>query len=78
MTESDENTTADDARTEAVQAVVDRVVAWQHGATDGVVHDELRSGLDEAGVSLDDSEFEQLASAIESADGPVDASSYVH
>jgi type IV pilus biogenesis protein CpaD/CtpE len=62
------------ARTEAVQAVVDRVSAWQHSATDGTVTEELRQGLQEAGVDLADSEVASLAEAIEADSGPVDAS----
>ena len=62
------------ARLEAVQAVVDRVSAWQHGATDGTVIEELRQGLGEAEVALDDNEVESLAKAIEADNGPVDAS----
>ncbi len=62
------------ALVEAVQAVVDRVSAWQHGATDGTVLEELGKGLNEVGVELDSDEVEKLALAIESDDGPVDAS----
>lgn len=69
-TTNDENA----ARLEAVQAVVDRVSAWQHSATDGTVAEELRQGLSEAEVALDDNDVESLATAIESANGPVDAS----
>lgn len=72
MTEN--NSIEESAQIEAVQAVVDRVLAWQHGATDGVVHDELRAGLDEVGVTITDSQFEALAEAIEADDGPIDAS----
>lgn len=57
--------------TEAVQAVVDRVSSYQDGAPEGTVEKELRSGLEEAGVSLDDAEITRLASAIESEHGNV-------
>lgn len=60
---------------EAVQAVVDRVAAYQDGAPEGTVEQELRSGLGEAGVTLDDSDISSLASAIEANDGNVDAAS---
>ena len=71
---TDENTPDEKtARLEAVQAVVDRVSAWQHGATDGTVLDELRQGLSETGVDLGDSEIASLAEAIEADSGPVDA-----
>lgn len=65
------------AKAEAVQAVVDRVSAWQHGATDSTVLDELRKGLAEVGVELDESAVESLAEAIEADSGPVDAAAVV-
>lgn len=58
---------------EAVQAVVDRVSSYQDGAPEGTVEEELRAGLDEAGVTLDDAQVTALASAIESEHGNVDA-----
>ncbi len=58
---------------EAVQAVVDRVTSWQDGATEGTVEEELRRGLGEVGVSLDDGEVTTLASAIEDEHGAIDA-----
>ncbi|RYJ02923.1 MAG: hypothetical protein EON52_18660 [Actinomycetales bacterium] len=71
---TDETNSAEkSARLEAVQAVVDRVAAWQHGATDGTVLEEVRKGLEEVDVSLADTEVAALAEAIESDDGPVDA-----
>ncbi|MDR6119098.1 hypothetical protein QE370_002282 [Aeromicrobium sp. SORGH_AS981] len=60
---------------EAIQNVVDRVGAYQDGAPEGTVETELRKGLDEADVSLEDAHVTALAEAIESADGDVDASS---
>lgn len=59
-------------RNEAVQNVVDRVGAYQDGATEGTVDKELREGLAEAGVELSDAEITTLVDAIESADGRVD------
>lgn len=59
--------------TEAVQAVVDRVSSYQDGAPEGTVEKELRSGLGEAGVTLDDAQITALASAIESEHGNVSA-----
>jgi len=58
---------------EAVQAVVDRVSSYQDGAPERTVVVELRDGLSEAGVSLDDGEVTALASAIEAEHGAVDA-----
>lgn len=62
-------------KTEAIQRVVDRVGAYQDGAPEGTVETELRKGLDEAGVTLEDDQVVTLAEAIESADGDVDAAS---
>ena len=61
-------------RTEAIQAVVDRVSAYQDGAPEGTVARELRNGLDEAGLELDEREVSALADAIESDHGNVDVS----
>jgi hypothetical protein len=63
----DEGTWAgmDTEKLEAIQNVVDRVSAYQDGATEGTVEKELREGLDEAGIELDDQEVGALTSAIE-------------
>jgi hypothetical protein len=58
---------------EAVQNVVDRVTSWQDGATESTVEDELRKGLDHAGVALSDEEITSLASVIEDRHAAVDA-----
>lgn len=58
---------------EAVQGVVDRVSSYQDGAPEGTVESELRKGLDEAGVQLEDSEVVALAEAIEADGGEVQA-----
>lgn len=60
-------------KTEAVQAVVDRVTSWQDGATEGTVEDELRKGFAEAGVEVEDGEVKKLADAIQDRHGAVDA-----
>jgi hypothetical protein len=59
----------DTNRIEAVQNIVDRVSSYQDGAPEGTVEKELRSGLDEAGIALDDHEVRALASAIEDNPG---------
>ncbi|MDF1703895.1 MAG: hypothetical protein P1U38_03915 [Aeromicrobium sp.] len=41
---------------------------------EATVADELRKGLDEAGVTLDDAQVDRLAQAIDGADGDVSAS----
>jgi hypothetical protein len=60
---------------EAVQFVVNRVGAYQDGAPEGTVEQELRKGLEEADLQLEDGQVTALADAIESADGTVDAAS---
>lgn len=58
----------------AVQAVVDRVEAYQESAPEGTVEKELREGMAEAGVQVDDADIATLVLAIESNQGPVDVS----
>ena len=60
---------------EAVQNVVDRVSSYQESAPEGTVEKELRAGLDEAGVTLDDAAVTRLVDAIEADGGAVDARS---
>ncbi|WP_269306776.1 hypothetical protein [Aeromicrobium sp. HA] len=60
---------------EAIQFVVNRVGAYQDGAPGGTIGDELRKGLDEAGLTLDDQHVDSLARAIDEADGTVDVAS---
>jgi hypothetical protein len=55
-----------DEKTEAMQAVVDRVTSWQDGAPEGTVEAELRDGFTRAGVDVDDADITKLAEAIES------------
>ncbi|MGD9959415.1 hypothetical protein [Nocardioides sp.] len=59
------------ARTQAIQAVVDRVSSYQDGAPEPTIEAELRSGLQEAGVDLNERELAALTKAIESAHGNV-------
>ena len=63
MTENSEPT-QDDARTEALRHVVDRVSSWQETATDGTIADELDKGLREAGVTLTDEQREHVIEQI--------------
>jgi len=58
---------------EAIQAVVERVSSYQDGAPEGTVEDELRNGLVEAGVELDDADVRRLAEAIETEHGSISA-----
>jgi len=58
-------------RTEAVQAVVDRMTSYQDGAPEGTVEKELREALGETDVSLTDDEVVAVAAAIEDGEGKV-------
>ena len=62
-----------DEKLEAVQAVVERVTSYQDGAPEGTVEDELRKGLAEADVDLDEGDVRRLAEAIEAEHGSVSA-----
>ena len=61
------------AELEAIQVIVDRVSAYQDGAPEGTVANELTKGLTEAGLDLGDDEIASLAGAIEDQHGTVDA-----
>ena len=63
----------DNDKIAAVQAVVDRVGSYQEGATEGTIERELRSALAETDLDLTDDQVTQLADAIESEHGIVDA-----
>ena len=62
-----------DERTEAIQAVLDRVTSWQDGAPEGTVEAELRKGFTEAGIDMSDEDVRALAEAIETRHGAVQA-----
>ena len=62
-----------DERTEAIQAVLDRVTSWQDGAPEGTVEAELRKGFTEAGIDMSDEDVRTLAEAIEDRHGAVSA-----
>jgi hypothetical protein len=71
MTSSTDDHQPADDRTAALQSVVDRVGAYQDGAPEGTVEQELRDGFAEAGMTVPDDEVRRLAEAVESADGRV-------
>jgi hypothetical protein len=62
-----------DDKTEAIQAVVDRVTSYQDGAEERVVETELRDGFREVGVEVSDEDVRRLADAIDTTDAPVSA-----
>lgn len=71
MTESNQSSLTDEQIT-AVQGVVDRVNSYQETAPEGTVESNLREGLAEAGVQLDDDQVSALTREIE-ANGSADA-----
>jgi hypothetical protein len=56
---------------EAIQNVVDRVAAYQDGATEVVVEEELRKGFDEVAVEVQPDDVTKIADAIDAEDGDV-------
>ena len=68
---TNENQTDANANTEALQAVVDRVGGYQDGAPEGTVEQELRRGLDEAGIEVSSDDITKLAREIEEGGGKV-------
>ncbi|WP_139978300.1 hypothetical protein [Nocardioides litoris] len=67
-----DNALTDDQLT-AVQAVIDRVSSWQDGATEGTLESEVRKGLDEVGLTLDDDQVAKVVAALEADKGEADA-----
>ena len=59
---------AQGARAEAQQAVVDRVLSWQEGAPVETVREELRKAAAEVGVDVDDAWLDEKAEQISEAD----------
>ena len=57
---------------EAMQAVVDRVSAYQDGATAGTTEKELRKAFSETDVEVTDDQVRALTSAIDDDPGSVD------
>lgn len=60
--------TDQDARTEALRNVVDRVTSWQESAPDGTIRDELDSALDEVGIDLSEAQRERVTQQISDGD----------
>ena len=60
--------TDQDARTEALRNVVDRVTSWQESAPDGTIRDELDSALDEVGIDLSEAQRERITQQISDGD----------
>lgn len=54
----------DAARQEAAEHVVDRVESWDEGARPETVKDDLREGMSQAGVEVDDADLDRMAGEI--------------
>lgn len=66
--------TDQDARTEALRNVVDRVTSWQETATEGTIREELDSALAEVGIDLSEAQRQRVTEQIsEGEDVDVDA-----
>ena len=66
-----------DPAAEALQAVVDRVVSWQDGATEETVREELAKGVREAGVDVPGGVLDELARRIHDDADHVEAAQVV-
>jgi len=55
-----------DAAREAAQKAVETATSWDYSAGETKVADKLREGLDAAGVTVDEDEFERLVTEIDS------------
>ncbi|QFG68528.1 hypothetical protein [Ornithinimicrobium pratense] len=53
-----------DARQEAAEYVVDRVESWDEGAQPETVREDLREGMAEAQVDVDEGDLERMAKDI--------------
>ena len=54
-----------DAAREAAQKAVETATSWDYSAGETKVADKLREGLDAAGVTVDEDEFERLVTEID-------------
>ena len=74
-----DDTSADarEAKVESMQAVVDRDVSWQEGATEGTVREELDKALHEAGLDLDEPTRERIAEHVHEGGEHIDVRSFL-
>lgn len=54
-----------DAAREAAQKAVDTATSWDYSAGETKIADKLQEGLDEAGVTVEEAEFDRLVHAID-------------
>lgn len=53
-----------DARREAAEHVVERAESWDEGAQPETVREDLKEGMDQAGVQVEDAELDRIAQEI--------------
>ncbi|MDT0215023.1 hypothetical protein Q9R29_14115 [Rothia sp. ARF10] len=75
---NDQAAETEEARVEALQAVLDRVLSWQEGATEGTVREELDSALAEVGIDLDASVRERMVEHIHEGHEHIDVRRFLH
>ncbi len=54
-----------DAAREAAQKAVDTATSWDYSAGESKIADKLRDGLEQAGVRLEDGEFDRIVADID-------------
>lgn len=54
-----------DAAREAAQKAVETATSWDYSAGEAKIADKLREGLDEAGVTVGEEEFDRLVEEID-------------
>jgi ribosomal protein L12E/L44/L45/RPP1/RPP2 len=62
---------------EAIQTVVNHVSAYQDGATEETVAEELRKGFEEVGIEVEPNHVNALAKTIYEEDGDVAAAAVI-
>ena len=67
----------DEAKVEALQAVVDRLASWQDGAEEKTLREELDEGLDEAGIDIADDVRERIVEHLREDASHVDARTFL-
>jgi hypothetical protein len=67
----------DEAKVEALQAVVDRLASWQDGAEEKTLREELDEGLDEAGIDIADDVRERIVEHLREDASHVDARAFL-
>lgn len=70
-------TATDEAKVEALQAVVDRLASWQDGAEEKTLRQELDEGLAESGIDIGDDVRERIVEHLRENPTHVDARTFL-